>query len=108
MAQPPVWLACQRNCWVLALHVQPGARRTAIAGQHGDRLKIAVAAPADAGRANAQVLQFLATQLRVAKSTVELLNGAGSRNKRVAVPATLQLEDIIAALVPTPRKETGP
>jgi uncharacterized protein YggU (UPF0235/DUF167 family) len=37
---------------VIAVHAQPGARRTGIAGTHGDALKIRVAAPALEDRAN--------------------------------------------------------
>jgi uncharacterized protein (TIGR00251 family) len=105
-AEPPAWLAKQARCWVVALHVQPAARRTAITGLYGDRLKIAVTAPADGGRANAQLVRFIATQLRVASATVELLSGAASRDKRVAIPLNLAAEQIVAALAP-PKKEAG-
>ena len=73
-------------------------------GPYGDRLKIGVVAPADAGRANAELLQFIAAQLGVAKSAVELLSGAASRDKRVALPLSLEPDDIIAALSPRTKK----
>ncbi|MCU0950751.1 MAG: DUF167 domain-containing protein, partial [Burkholderiaceae bacterium] len=57
----------------LALHVQPGARRTALCGWHGDRLKVAVAAPATDGRANAAVIDLLAQALAVARREVTLV-----------------------------------
>ena len=70
---------------VIRLHVQPGATRTAVTGVHGDALKVAVTAPADAGRANAAVLALVAGVLGVKRSSVRLLTGPTSRAKRVGV-----------------------
>lgn len=69
----------------LTLHIQPGAKKTAIAGLHGEALKIRLAAPPVDGKANACLVDFLATTLAVAKNRVELVSGASSRSKRVRV-----------------------
>jgi uncharacterized protein (TIGR00251 family) len=97
----PDWLVRQADRWVLALHVQPGARRTGIIGRHGDRLKIAVAAPATAGRANDRLLEFLAERLGTTKRSLGLLSGGGSRAKRVALPGELRADAIVAMLRPS-------
>lgn len=73
---------------VLELHVQPGASRTEVAGRHGDRLKIRLAAPASEGRANEALVEFLARELGVAKRDVKITAGASSRRKRVVVEGT--------------------
>jgi len=70
---------------VLELHVQPGASRTEVAGLHGDRLKVRLAAPASDGRANAALIEFLSRELGVAKRSVSIASGAASRRKRVVV-----------------------
>lgn len=67
------------------LHVQPGAGRTEVVGRHGDALKVKVAAPPTAGRANEACAELMATVLGVATSAVSLTAGASSRAKRVAV-----------------------
>ena len=64
---------------VLHLHVQPGARKTQVAGLHGDALKIRLAAPPVDGKANACLIAFLAAQLGIAKSAIRLLSGDTSR-----------------------------
>jgi uncharacterized protein (TIGR00251 family) len=69
----------------LLLHVVPGARKTAVAGLHGDRLKVKVAAPPEKGRANDELLDFLARSLKVPRQAVHLASGATSRAKVVAV-----------------------
>ncbi len=67
------------------LHVQPGAKRTEIAGLHGGALKVRLAAPPVDGKANASLVAFLAEQLDVPRSQVELISGATSRQKRLRV-----------------------
>lgn len=97
-AGPPPWLSSHAEGLVLALHVQPGARRTAVVGVHGDRLKIAIASPPADGRANAALLEFLARRLSVARAALELLSGASSREKRVALRSSLTCAEVAAAL----------
>jgi len=70
---------------VLELHVQPGARRTEVAGIHGGRLKIRLAARAVEGAANAALVEFLAGVLGAARSNVTIETGKNSRRKRVSV-----------------------
>jgi len=70
---------------VLAIHAQPGAKRTEVAGVHGDALKIRVAAPALEDRANAALVEFLAERFGVPKRNVTLLSGHKSREKRFSV-----------------------
>lgn len=70
---------------VLAIHAQPGARRTEIAGLHGDSLKVRVAAPALEDRANDALIAFLAERFKVPKRNVALLSGQRSREKRFVV-----------------------
>jgi uncharacterized protein (TIGR00251 family) len=70
---------------VLELHVQPGAKRTEVAGMHGERIKIRLAAPATEGRANAALIEFLAEEFGVAKRAVRILSGMKSRDKRVVI-----------------------
>jgi uncharacterized protein (TIGR00251 family) len=70
---------------VLELHVQPGARRTEVAGLHGARLKIRLAARAVEGAANEALVAFLAKSFNVARREVTIEAGARSRAKRVCV-----------------------
>ncbi len=96
----PVWIDARKDGVVIALHVQPGARRTAIAGLHGGRRKVAVATPPAEGRANAALLAFLAERLGIPKSALSILTGAGAREKRVAVPPSVAPAAVVAALSP--------
>jgi uncharacterized protein (TIGR00251 family) len=74
---------------VLTLHVQPGAKRTEIAGTHGDALKVRLAAPPVDGKANAELLRYLAGAFGVPLRHATLVRGETSRQKvvRIAHPA---------------------
>jgi uncharacterized protein (TIGR00251 family) len=67
------------------IHLSPGARRTEIAGRHGDAWKVRVAAQPERGRANAALQRLLAEALRVPLADVRLLAGHTSRSKVVEV-----------------------
>ena len=79
------WFLADGDGVILRLHIQPGAKKTEVAGEHGEALKIRLSAPPVDGKANACLIEFLAKQLGVAKSAVELLSGDTSRAKRVRV-----------------------
>jgi hypothetical protein len=81
------WRREEGGALVLALHVQPGAARTAVAGVHGDALKIRLAAPPVDGKANAELLRFLARAFGVALRDVELVRGTTARAKLVRISA---------------------
>ena len=81
----------------LSLHVQPGASRTEVAGVHGTegamRLKVRLAAPPVDGKANAELLRFLAAAFGVPLRQVHLVRGATSRQKSVRIDAPARRPD---------------
>jgi len=70
---------------ILELHVYPGAARTQFAGEHGGRVKLRLAAPPVDGKANAELVAFLAAYYGVPKRNVRIVAGANSRRKRVFI-----------------------
>jgi hypothetical protein len=79
------WYRSEDGVITLALHVQPGAKRSEIAGLHGGALKIRLAAPPIDGRANDALLGFLADVFEVPQRNVQLRQGGQSRHKTVQV-----------------------
>ena len=69
----------------LNLRVSPGAGRSAVVGRHGDAWKLRVAAPPERGRANASVVNLLATSLEIRRPDVRIVGGAVSRDKVVEI-----------------------
>jgi uncharacterized protein (TIGR00251 family) len=89
----PAWRREEDDALVLALHVQPGARRTEVAGVHGDALKLRLAAPPVDGKANAELLRFIADAFDVPLHNVSLVRGDSSRHKVVRVDAPARRPD---------------
>jgi uncharacterized protein len=69
----------------LELHVQPGAKRSGFAGEHGGRIKLRLAAPAVDGKANEALVEFLADYFGVPRRNVRIAAGLKSRQKRVII-----------------------
>ncbi|MDX2148485.1 MAG: DUF167 domain-containing protein [Planctomycetota bacterium] len=69
----------------LAVKVVPGARRAAIVGLLGERLKVRVSSPPERGRANEELCELLARALGVARSAVEVVGGESRPEKQVRV-----------------------
>lgn len=77
--------------------MQPGAARTEVAGLHGGRLKLRLAARASEGSANAALVEFIAAQLGAAKRDVSIEVGATSRRKRVKVVGASRAPEALLA-----------
>ena len=80
---------------ILPIRVTPRSAKPGIGGWRADadgreELEVRVAeAPAD-GAANEAVIRLLAKALGVSRSEVEIVAGAASRHKRVAVPFAIE------------------
>lgn len=80
-----VWWTQQTHSIRLTLHIQPGAKKTEVAGEHGDALKIRLAAPPVDGKANQALLSYLAERFDVPQRQVVLKQGETSRRKVVEI-----------------------
>lgn len=76
----------------LALKVTPGAKKNEILGweddypQVGRVLKVKIAAPPVEGKANKEIVLFLAKALGATKSSIEVVHGTSGRIKLVEIP----------------------
>ena len=68
-----------------SVRVHPRAKKTAITGEVGDSLKVALTAPPVDGKANDACIEFFAKLLKVPKTSVTIAAGLTSRNKTVRV-----------------------
>jgi uncharacterized protein len=87
-----------RHRLILTMHVQPGARRTEITGEHGGALKVKIAAPATDNKANAALIAFLSITLNVRKSAIAIRRGATGRRKVVEITGGPELSAKLEAL----------
>ncbi len=84
----PAWISIDgdsADSFIIALHCQPGAKKTEVQGEHDGRLKLRLAAPPVEGKANEALIQWLSKTLDIRRANIELLAGDLSRLKRVRV-----------------------
>lgn len=76
-----------------AVHVQPRASRSEVAGTHGEAIKVRLTAPPADGAANEMLVTLLATYFAVAARSIRIVSGAHSRAKVVEVDG-IAVEDV--------------
>lgn len=81
------WSRWDGSAWHLAVRVQPGARRSEAVGVHGDELRVRVAGRAVEGKANAELVAYIAKALEVPVRAVRIERGHKHRSKHVVVEA---------------------
>lgn len=79
------WLETTAKGLRLRIHAQPGAKRSEAAGLHGDALKVRLQAPPVEGRANEELIRFLAKRLGCRRQQINLVSGESSREKVVVI-----------------------
>ncbi len=109
LSAPPFWLPAPGGV-AIAVKAQPGARRDAVLGiaeaaarpgWPASRLKVAVRAPPEDGRANTAILRLLADALGVKPAACRLAQGQRSRDKLVLVEGdAAPLGAVLARLAP--------
>ena len=83
----PGWYRWQGDELILALRVLPRAGRDEFVAPHGNHYRVRIAASPVEGKANEQLLSFLAKSFGVGKSQVNLVQGATSRYQGVRIRA---------------------
>jgi len=81
----PAWLRSTAEGVTLDLAIQPRASRSRIVGEHGDRLKVQIAAPPVDGEANTALVELLADVLGIPRRHIEIAAGATGKRKTVRI-----------------------
>ncbi|KTD60325.1 hypothetical protein Lsan_2103 [Legionella santicrucis] len=84
-----MWYKREAEYLILHLYVQPGAKKTEIVGIHEGELKIRLNTPPIEGRANKELLKYVAQIFKVPPSQVVLKRGDKSRHKVLLVKNSL-------------------
>jgi uncharacterized protein (TIGR00251 family) len=77
---------------ILRVKVVPGASRSRVMGLLGDRLKVTVAAPPEAGKANRAVCELLAEILKIPARNVSVTSGRAQPQKSISVIGVSMIE----------------
>jgi uncharacterized protein (TIGR00251 family) len=86
---------------ILRVRAHAGARRNSILGIRAGSLRVAVTAAPEKGKANQAIIALLSKALGVSKSSIEIVSGETSPQKRLRVRNIEmdQLRQLIAATI---------
>jgi uncharacterized protein len=79
------------------LHVLPRAKRSELAGLHNGALKMRITAPPVDDAANRAIVEFFSRLLNIPKSSIQILAGAKSRDKKIQIKS-LSLSRLLDAV----------
>lgn len=69
----------------LKVKVTPNAKKNQIVGWLDDTLKIKISAEAKEGKANKELIKFLAKEFEISKREIEIVKGSKERNKLLKI-----------------------
>lgn len=105
---PGAWYEWRAGALILNIRVQPRASRDEIAGHLDARLKVRLRAPPVDGKANQQLIRFIAKLCGVSPGKVTLLSGTTGRNKRLSVDSPQRLPQGVAPPLKLGPSRTAP
>ncbi len=68
---------------ILKVYLQPKSSKNEVVGAYRDGIKVKVTAPPVEGKANEALVRFLAKELGVSPSSIEIISGRYSREKKL-------------------------
>jgi uncharacterized protein len=77
--------------------VVPNAGKRAMILDHAGRLKCYLKSTPEKGKANQELIVFIAQALRIASGNVSIASGLTSRKKRIVVKGTQSYQDLLKA-----------
>ncbi len=70
----------------LSVRIIPNAKKTEVVGYEGQTLKVRLSAPPIEGKANLELIRFMAKLCDCAPSEIEILRGHSSKQKILDIP----------------------
>jgi len=88
----PMTSSDSAKSFLVRVRAVPNAKKTQIVGTLGNALKIKVQAVPEGGRANAELVSFLAGKLCVPKREISVVSGETSRDKILRIDGISRAE----------------
>ena len=77
---------------IFKVYLQPKASKNEIVGSYRDGIKVKITAPPVEGKANEALVRFLAKELGVSPSCIEITRGHHSREKTLKISGNMDQE----------------
>ena len=79
---------------ILKVYLQPKSSKNEVVGPYRDGIKVKITAPPIEGKANEALIRFLAKELGVPPSCVEIIRGEHSREKTLKISGNMD-QDLV-------------
>ncbi len=79
------WMRVAIDEVIIEISARPGASRSGVAGASGGRLIVAVNSRPEKGKANDELIESLAREVRVPRSAILIVRGETSRRKTIRI-----------------------
>jgi len=79
------WMRVADDEVTIEVTARPGASRRGVIGTTGERLVVGVHSGPQKGKANDELIEYLAGELRVPRSAMLIVRGATSRRKTIRI-----------------------
>jgi uncharacterized protein len=79
------WMRVSIDEVVIEVTARPGASRRGVIGVTGDRLVVGVNSRPEKGKANDELIEYLAREMRVPRSAMLIVRGETSRRKTIRI-----------------------
>ena len=76
---------------LVKIYLQPKASKNELVGPYRDGIKVKVTAPPIEGKANDALIRFLAKELGISPSSIEIIKGHHSREKTLKISGNVSL-----------------
>ena len=86
----PVYAKKETGGWSICVKVQPGAKKSEVAGMAEENIRIRLSAPAVENKANKALIEFIAKKLGLRLSKVRLISGDKGRQKRIFLESEIE------------------
>jgi uncharacterized protein (TIGR00251 family) len=80
---------------ILKVYLQPKSSKNEIVGPYRDGIKVKVTAPPIEGKANEALIRFLAKELGISPSCIEITKGLHAREKTLNISSSKGLPDLL-------------
>ena len=83
-----MWFKADNHHVLLFIYAKPNAKKTQLLGIKNELMHISIHAKAQDGKANSELIAFIAQLFKTPKSSVILVRGEHSRHKHLKLPLT--------------------
>jgi len=94
----PAWLTAGADFVSVQVRLRPRSSRRGLLRVDSDALAVGVGSPAEKGRANQELIEFIARAAGLPRSAIAIVRGATSRDKLVRI-ATRNPTEIVSRLI---------